>query len=218
MLIAETLALVALDIVGGEARPNLRRLHDERVLVAALLMELATQTRAGQRDGVVVVLDTLPSRHPLLNQCLQVLHRVSGRCTAPELLDHAVQKLGKVRIEVLEGLVRRDVLHPAVRTLPFFGHKRFAVRSTQAQTLALDVLRHACTGADASLLGLAVLALSVATDVDRALLTPEESTAARARMADLRSEITAELASEQPSDDLYAIDLLLALAAEVARA
>jgi Golgi phosphoprotein 3 (GPP34) len=213
MLIAETFALIALETATGEVREPLKQLHQQRFLAAALLMELAVQTRVGIHLGRVVVLDQLPSRHPLLTASLRSLISVSGQLNASQAIVHIEKDLRGLLDDVLEGLVRRDWLHPARRRYRFFGKKLFAVRSTQAQGEALDGLKHAVKGEDNSLRALAMLALAAASGVLDQLFLPEEAQEARTRLLQLREEIGEQLAIETVLDDqLLAIAMLAELA------
>jgi hypothetical protein len=212
MLIAETLSLIALDPLSGQTRAKLAALHDQRLLACALLMELAVQTRIGLRHGVVVVLDTLPSRHPLLTATLRSISRASGQLSPHAAIEQAARELPQLRDDLLDALVRRDILHPPKRAFGFFGRRNYPVRSTQAQSEGLEVLRRAALGLDTSLTALAMLALGSATGAIDQLLTFDEAEAAKSRLRQLRDEIREQLAqSDEQLDEIYAIALLEAL-------
>lgn len=209
MLIVEALALIALDAKSGEVRSKLAQVHDQRVLAAGLLMELAVQTRLGLRKKVVVVLDTLPSRHPLLTACLRIIRDASGQLSASQAITLTAAQLPHLRTDLLDGLVRRDILHEPRRTFGLFGRRLYPVRSQQAQGEGLATLRRAASGEGTSLQDLALLSLGCATGAIVQLLLQEEAEAAAARMLLLREEIQAELAeSEEQMDEYYSIALL----------
>jgi hypothetical protein len=213
MLIAETMVLLALETASGEVRPALKALHDKRLLVCALMMELAVQTRIGLRQHRVVVLDRLPSRHPLVTAALQALISVSGQLQMEPAISHVEKAVPGLLDDVTEGLVRRDWLHPAKRRYKFFGKKLYAVRSTQAQGEALDVIKRAVRGEDNSLRALALLVLITATGAIDQLFVPEEAAEARTRLTHLTEEINEQLAGEYEQDDqILAIALIATLA------
>jgi hypothetical protein len=221
MLVAETLSLVALEPANGTTAPRFRVLHDNRILVAALIMELASQLRIGLHHGVVVVLDQLPSRHPLLTGCLRHLGAVSGRLDAASALKRMDARMPGTRDELLEGLVRRDILHPAIRKYRFFGPRLYPVRSTQAQNEGLQAMYRAAMGQETNMTALALLSLVCATGAIDQLLTFEEAETAKARLRELRAEIGAELVqadndpnSETP-DEIFAIALMSELEIQV---
>lgn len=212
MLIVEALALIALDAKSGEVHSKLAQVHDQRVLAAGLLMELAVQTRLGLRRKVVVVLDTLPSRHPLLTACLRIIRDTAGQLSAGEAIALTAAQLPHLRTNLLDGLVRRDILHEPHRSFGLFGSRRYPVRSQQAQGEGLATLRRAASGEGTTLQDLALLSLGCATGAIVQLLLDEEAKAASARMQLLREEIHAELAeSEEQIDEYYSIALLEAL-------
>lgn len=214
MLIAEHLALIALDPVAGEARPNLRRAHEQRFLAACLLMELGVQTRLGARGEVVVVLDTLPSRHPLLTQALRIVRDCSGRLEADAAIHRVAQGIPRLRDELLEALVRRDILHPARRRhFNLFGRKLYAVRSMQAQNEAMDQLHQAAVGTRNDLRSLAMMLLAHASGLARQLLTAHEAEEASSRVDLLLEEIELELThNAELLDEQYSIQLMARLA------
>jgi hypothetical protein len=212
MLIAETLCLIALDPLTGQLRPKLQQLHDRRVLSCAVLMELAVQNRIGLRQQVLVVLDTLPSRHPLLTACLRSLTRVSGHLRPADSIRHTAEELPQLREDLLDALVRRDILHAPKRLFGLFGRKNYPVRSNQAQSEGLQQLKRAATGEDTSLAALAMLAISIATSTIDQLFTFDEAETAKARFRELREEIREQLEqSEEQLDEIYAVALLEAL-------
>jgi hypothetical protein len=212
VLIAETLSLIALEPASGQTRGKLAVLHAQPLLACALLMELAVQTRIGLRNEVVVVLDTLPSRHPLLTTCLKALTRYSGHLSPQAAIELAAKALPQLREDLLDALVRRDILHPPKRAFGLFGRRNYAVRSSQAQAEGLQELKRAATGENTSLAALAMLGLGTASGAIEHLLTFEESEAAKARQRQLRDEIREQLEqNEELSDDLYAVALLEAL-------
>jgi hypothetical protein len=212
MLIAETLCLIALDPSTGQPRPKLQQLHDRRVLSCALLMELAVQNRIGLRQQVVVVLDTLPSRHPLLTACLKSIAQVSGHLRPADSIQHTARELPQLREDLLDALVRRDILHAPKRLFGIFASKNYPVRSNQAQSEGLIQFKRAASGEDTSLAALAMLAISIATGSIDQLFTFDEAETAKARFRELREEIREQLAqSEEQLDEIYAVALLEAL-------
>lgn len=217
MLIAESLCLVALEPLSGQSRSNLQQLLSQPVLATAVLMELAVQNRLGLRNDVVVLLDSLPSRHPLLTVCLKLVAQVSGQLTAPQAIVHTCKMLPRLDSDLLEGLVRRDILHPPKAAWLWVRSKNFPVRSIQAQNEAIERVRTAITGEDTSFAALAMLNLACATRVVDQLFTFDEAESAKARFREMREEIREQLAQEtEQLDDFYAVALLegLALALE----
>ena len=213
MLIAETLCLVALDPLSGQSRTNLQLLHSQPVLATAVLMELAVQNRIGLRNDVVVLLDNLPSRHPLLTVCLKLISQVSGQLSAAQAIQHTCKILPQLDSDLLEGLVRRDILHPPKGAWLWLRSKNFPVRSIQAQNEAIERTRTAVTGEDTSFSALAVLNLACATRVVDQLFTFDEAESAKARFREMREEIREQLAHEtEHLDDFYAVSVLEALA------
>lgn len=215
MLIAEHLALVALDPLSGQARPSLRRAHDQRFLAACLLMELGVQTRLGARGDVVVVLDTLPSRHPLLTRSLRLVRDASGRLEAEDAIRRVANGIPRLREELLDALVRRDILHEP-RRLHFnlWGIRCYPVRSMQAQNEAMEQLHQAAVGGRNDLKSLAMMLLAHASGLARQLLTPSESEEAASRVELLMQEIELELAHNADLlDEQFSIQLMAKLAA-----
>lgn len=201
MLIAETLALVALDPASGKVRAKLARAQHQDALAVALLIELATQMRLGLRGEVVVILDNLPSRHPLLTACLKIARAHSGMLT-PKLLLHKVSsKLPRLREDLLDALVRRDILHPSKRRFWIFGKKTYPVRSSQAQNEGLIEIKRCANGENSKLHGIALLGLVCATGIVDQLLTYEEAEDAKSRLRLLQEEIAAELSANNAMID-----------------
>jgi Golgi phosphoprotein 3 (GPP34) len=212
MLLAEVLALIAVEPANGETRPKLAMLHRQDVLTSALLMELAAQSRVGLKDRLVVVLDTLPSRHPLLTASLRLVAKHSGQLTADQMIARLASDLPALREDLLDGLVRRDILHPPNRKYRLFGTKFYPLRSTQAQNECLKRFSDAAVGVDASMSGLALLALACSTRAADHLLTFENSESAKARLRELREEISAALSADStPGDEVFANALLEAV-------
>jgi hypothetical protein len=219
MLIAEHLALIALNPGVGLARKGLEWAHDQYFLSGCLLMELAVQTRLGARGDVVVVLDAMPSRHPLLTQALKIVREFSGRLEPDEAINQVATRIRSLRDELLEALVRRDLLHPPKRRyFNLFGQKLFPVRSMQAQSEALDRLHRAAVGAQNDLHGLAVLYLCHVSGLNHRLLTREEDEEAKSRIELLRAEIDLELKhNAELLDEQYSIQLMARLAESLER-
>lgn len=214
MLIAEHLALIALEPLSGVARPALKQAHEQRFLAACLLMELGVQTRLGARGDVVVVLDTLPSRHPLLTHALRIVRDASGRIEAATAITRVAQGIPRLREELLDALVRRDVLHPS-RRLHFnlFGPRLYPVRSMQAQNEAMEQLHQAAVGTRNDLRSLAMMLLAHASGLARQLLTAHEAEEASSRVDLLLEEIELELAhNAELLDEQYSIQLMAKLA------
>lgn len=219
MLIAEHLALVALEPTIGLARRSLRQVHDQGFLAACLLMELAVQTRLGARGEVLVVLDSLPSRHPLLTRTLKVVRESSGLLEAEQAIKLVAARIPHLRNELLEALERRDLLHPSRRRyFGLFGERMFPVRSMQAQNEALDRLHRAAVGAQNDLHGLAMLFLCHVSGLNHRLLTAEEAEEARARIELMRAEIALELQhNAELLDEQYSIQLMVKLSDAIER-
>jgi hypothetical protein len=212
MLLAEILALIAVEPLNGETRAKLSMLHRQDVLTSALLMELAAQSRVGMKDRHVVVLDTLPSRHPLLTACLRLVAKHSGLLSAEQMITRLASELPALREDLLDGLVRRDILHPPTRKYRLFGTKFYPLRSTQAQNECLKRFSDAAVGVDSSMSGLALLALACATLAADHLLTFDDAESAKARLRELREEISSALATDAaPGDEVYATALLEAV-------
>lgn len=216
MLLAEHLALIALDPAGGLARPGCRAALSRALVSAALLTELAVQTRLGLRGGRVIVLDELPSRHRLLTETLHAIRRADGQLDCREAIGYIGRQVRGLPWEVLEGLVRRDILHTVERRWWWFGERRYRVRSLQAQNEALEALHEAAVGRRNSLEAVAMLALALGSGMVRALLTAEEHAEADARMQLLLSEIDQELASNaELLDTHYSIALMTGIGTAV---
>lgn len=216
MLLAEHLALIALDPAGGLARPGCRDALSRTLVSASLLTELAVQTRLGLRAGRVIVLDELPSRHRLLTETLQAIRRADGQLDCRTAIGYIGRRVRGLPWEVLEGLVRRDILHTVERSWWFFGERRYRVRSLQAQNEALEALHEAAVGRRNSLEAVAMLALALGSGMVRALLTAEEHAEADARMQLLLSEIDQELASNaELLDTHYSIALMTGIGTAV---
>jgi hypothetical protein len=210
MLIAETLALIALDTASGRTKERFARAHYQFTLANALLMELATQMRLGLRGDRVVVLDNLPSRHMLLTSCLKTARAHSGLLSPRAMVERVARELPQLRDDLLDALVRRDILHPPVRAFKLFGAKRYAVRSTQAQNEGFDEIRRCAIGENSKLHGIALLSLSAASGVLDQLLTHNEVEDAKARLRTLHEEIAAELANDDGLElgELHSIALM----------
>lgn len=214
MLIAEHLALIALDPLSGLARASLKQAHDQRFLAACLLMELGVQTRLGARGDVVVVLDTLPSRHPLLTQALRIVRDASGRMEAVDAIKRVASGIPRLREELLDALVRRDILHPSRKQhFNLFGIRMYPVRSMQAQNEAMDQLHQAAVGTRNDLKSLAMMLLAHASGLARQLLTAHEAEEASSRVDLLLEEIELELAhNAELLDEQFSIQLMAKLA------
>jgi hypothetical protein len=217
MLIAEHLALIALDPVSGIARFNLKQAHEQRFLAACLLMELGVQTRLGARGDVVVVLDTLPSRHPLLTQSLRIVREASGRMEASDVIRRVASGIPRLREELLDALVRRDILHPPRKQhFNLFGTRMYPVRSMQAQNEAMEHLHQAAVGTRNDLKSLAMMLLAHASGLARQLLTAHEAEEASSRVDLLLEEIELELAhNAELLDEQFSIQLMAKLAQTV---
>lgn len=209
MLLAEHLSLIALEPAGGLARPGCAVALSKTLVSAALLTELAVQTRLGLSGGRVVVLDELPSRHLLLTETLHAIRRANGRLSCSEAIRYIGRQVPGLPWEVLEGLVRRDILHTVERRWWIFGERRYRVRSLQAQNEALEALHEAAVGRRNSLESVAMLALALGSGMVRALLTAEEHAEAEARMHLLLGEIEQELVTNtELLDTHYSIALM----------
>ncbi len=201
MLIAETLALVALEPSTGKVRAKLVRAQHQDALAGALLIELATQMRLGLRGKVVVILDNMPSRHPLLTACLKIARAHSGLLTPVQLLQKVSSKLPRLREDLLDALVRRDILHPSKRKYWIFGEKTYPVRSSQAQNEGLTEIKRCANGENSKLHGIALLGLVCATGIADQLLTYDEAEDAKSRLRLLQGEIAAEIAANSETID-----------------
>lgn len=209
MLLAEHLTLVALEPTSGLARPGCSAVLARDLASAALLTELAVQSRLGSRAGRVIVLDDLPSRHRLLTEALHAIRRVDGRLNAAQAIRYTGRAVRGLPWELLDGLVRRDILHSCERRWRWFGGRRYRVRSRQAQNEALEALHEAAVGRRNSLEAVAMLALALSSGLVRALLTEAEHAEADARMTLLLSEIEQELsANAELLDTHYSIALM----------
>jgi hypothetical protein len=209
MLIAETLALVALDPLTGETRGKLSKAHSQTALACGLLIELATQMRLGLRGDVVVILDNLPSRHPLLTACLKVARRYSGLLSPEQLMQKVSSDLPRLRDDLLDALYRRDILHPPKRKFWLFGTKRYLIRSTQAQNEGLEAIKKCANGENSKLNGIALLGLACATGVIDHLLVHDEAEEAKARLRLLHDEISIELdVHNEELGELHSIALM----------
>lgn len=209
MLLAEHLCLIALEPASGLPRKGCAAALSRPMLCAALLTELAVQTRLGLRDGRVILLDELPSRHLLLTESLRAIREVNGKLDPADAIRYIGRRVGGLPWEVLDGLVRRDILHAVERRWWWFGPRRYRVRSLQAQNEALEALHEAAVGRRNSLEAVAMLALALGAGVTRALLTPIEHAEAQARMDLLMTEIEQELASNaELLDTHYSIALM----------
>lgn len=216
MLLAEHLCLIALEPASGLPRAGCRAALSRPLICAALLIELAVQTRLGLRDGRVILLDELPSRHLLLTESLHAIRRVSGKLDALQAIRYIGRQVRGLPWEVLDGLVRRDVLHACERRWWWVGERRYRVRSLQAQNEALEALHEAAVGRRNSLEAVAMLALALGSGIARALLTPQEHAEADARMTLLMSEIAQELASNaELLDTHYSIALMTGIGTAV---
>lgn len=214
MLIAEKLALLALQQRTGETRSGAERALSAPAIAAALLLELAVQTRVGLRDGWVVLLDDLPSRHRLLTKSLRLLHDHNGTLRTDAAIAMLTRGLRHPEIDLLEGLVARDILHPPTRRFRWFGRRFWRVRSLQAQAEALDGLHAAAVGNRNTLQDVALLAVAVSGGVGKLLLTAEEFAEACERLDLLKAEIDSDLRSHaELLDEHYSI----ALMAEISR-
>jgi Golgi phosphoprotein 3 (GPP34) len=213
MLIAEEMVMLALDVKSGAAVHALRYLHGSRFLVAAVLIELAVQTRIGLRDNKVFVVDAMPSRHPMLTQTLQWVRKHDAMLDPLSMISGVLRSNRRIRRLLLEGLVRRDFLHSARRTIPFFGALRYPVRSTRAQNECLKNLRDAAVGERTDLRSIALLLLASNSGVLEQLLTAEETAEALSRQSLLREEINQELESNpELMEEQYSIALMIAMA------
>lgn len=209
MLLAEHLCLIALEPASGLPRTGCSAALLRPVISAALLLELAVQTRLGLREGRIILLDELPSRHLLLTESLHAIRDVSGKLDPQHAVRYISRRIRGLPWEVLDGLVRRDVLHGCERRWWWVGQRRYRVRSLQAQNEALEALHEAAVGRRNSLEAVAMLALALGTGVARALLTPQEHAEADARMTLLMSEIEQELTSNaELLDTHYSIALM----------
>lgn len=216
MLLAEHLTLIALEPASGLPRTGCVAALSRPMVSAALLTELAVQTRLGLRGGRVIVLDDLPSRHLLLTETLHAIRRVDGRLDCRQSIRYISRSVQGLPWEVLEGLVRRDILHAVERRWWILGERRYRVRSLQAQNEALEALHEAAVGRRNSLEAVAMLALALGSGIVRSLLTAAEHAEADARMQLLLSEIDQELASNaELLDTHYSIALMTGIGTAV---
>lgn len=214
MLLAEHLCLIALEPASGWPRPGCAAALTRPIMSAALLTELAVQTRLGLRQGKVIVLDELPSRHLLLTETLHAMRDANGKLDPAQAIRYIGRQLRGLPWEVPEGLVRRDILHVGERRWWLWGRRRYRVRSLQAQNEALEALHEAAVGRRNSLEAVAMLALALGVGLAQALLTPQEHAEAGERMTLLLSEIEQELASNaELIDTHYSIALMTGLGA-----
>ncbi|MBU6404099.1 MAG: GPP34 family phosphoprotein [Metallibacterium scheffleri] len=157
MLLTERLVLLLLDPRHGSVRTQ-GILTVQTLFAAALLADLTLAGRL-QTDGTHWYQDSaLPLAHPLL---ADLQHALGMNALPPQhALRLARRKLPQLRVRLLDGLARRDLLHrvPRIKWLPRAGH-RYPLRSQQARDeSAADLLRAASAGqspADYALLLLA---------------------------------------------------------------
>ncbi len=130
MLLAECLLLLALDPLSGRFK-NQRAL-DQRVLRAALLLELASLRELVLRDGKLVLQQHLPSYHLLVEDVHQRLRGRAPVSAASTLRQRGIAASG-LADRLLQGLADRDVLHrDGRRSFWLFGRRDYPVRSMQA--------------------------------------------------------------------------------------
>jgi hypothetical protein len=181
MLIVEDFLLIMLDPQSG--LPLRANRDTQRTGAAALLLDLAEQRRLHVCDTGFQADASLPVTHPLLDQATQVLD--TQAMSAPEALNILARKLSRIPERVLDGMVRRDILHRVGRRR-WFGLRRwcYPLRSMQARNEALERLCHAAKGTDTR--GLALLLLLDTDGLLPLLLNTQEQASARQRLERLR--------------------------------
>lgn len=155
MLLAERLALLLLDPHSGTLRPH-GALDAASLLAAALLADLVLAERVRARTGRLQCDGAMPLAHPLLMRAQQAL---GDRPLPPAQALDRVRRLPALDVQVLDALVRRDVLHrPVGWTLLARGARRYPLRSQQAHARVRDRFLRAAAAPDAEALALLLLA------------------------------------------------------------
>ncbi len=184
MLIAERMLLIARDPLTGESIWPREQPSPELIVAGAIAAELVTQGRLPLRSGLFKPDAQIPTSHPLLNATLQVLknHTYDGGA----LLKAVANKMDPLSKRLLDGLVRRDVLHRAIKR-DWMLRKRisYPVRSMQARNEGIEALRSAAHNNDLN--GLAMLFLTEVSGLLPAMLRAQDHEAAEERILTLNN-------------------------------
>jgi hypothetical protein len=180
MLIAERLLLIARDPATGDATWPREQPTPDAIVASAVAAELISQGRLPLRDGFFRADTQIPTSHPLLKTALQELRE--DKLDAAVLIRTIANRMDPLIKRILDGLVRRDILHRAVERDWLLRKKvRYPVRSMQARNEAVDALGTAARGTDIG--GLALLLLADAGGLLTAMPSHDHPLAKRRVMA-----------------------------------
>jgi hypothetical protein len=158
MLIVEHFFLIACDPSTGIPTWPRRTQGAAQLAAAALLLDLGIQNRLRVSNTLLHADASVPLNHLLLSEAVRALaaHPLTTRA-ALELVERCLHPLPE---QVLDGLVRRDILHRnESRGWLLRRRVRYPLRSVQARNEALQRLRHAAR-AESDMHGLGLLLLA----------------------------------------------------------
>jgi hypothetical protein len=179
MLIAERLLLLACEPVSGEPLWPRGQPHPDLITAGAVASELITQRRLALKDGLFTADRQIPVVHPLLKTALQSLH--DERFDGINLLRTIAHRMNPLRARILDGLVRRDILHRVVKRNFLRKKLSYPVRSMQARNEAIEALQVAPLN-QSDVNGLALLFLTEAAGLLTVSLKAEHHEAATRRI------------------------------------
>lgn len=143
VLIAEQLMLLSIDPARGVIQTSRNHVDIEVLAAAALLLDLAEQKRLRFNADFVAIDTHLPVSHVLLTTAAHAIGDQGLRIDAA--LDLLVARMAPISRQLLDGLVRRDLLHRVRASWwPGSGY-RYPLRSLQARNEASTELM-AATG------------------------------------------------------------------------
>lgn len=157
MLIAEHFVLLVLDPADGTVALPHGGTDLATLCAAGLVLELVVQRRLHWRRPNLVLESRLPPVHHLLDGATKALHDHTDAGIAPAIA-RVAKRLAPLPTALLEGLVRRDLLHRE-RDWRFWRRDalRYPLRSWQARNEAQQMLERAALTPDT--VGLSLLLL-----------------------------------------------------------
>lgn len=157
VLIAEQLMLLSLDPTSGRFEASRSHLDIDSLAAAALLLDLMENRRLRFNAGFVAIETHLPVSHMQLTAASQALGGHTLRVDAA--IDLLVSRLPSIATQLLESLVRRDLLHRVRGSWWPGSGKRYPMRSLQARNEAVARVAAAARATTPNLRGTGMLLL-----------------------------------------------------------
>lgn len=162
MLIAEQLMMLCIDPRTGAFESSGSRVDINRLVAAALLLDLSEHHRLRFNAGHVAIQSNLPITHPQLSAAARVLAAAEHGLPLDAAIDLLASRLAPVSRQLLDRLYRRDVLHRTRESWWPWSEPRYPVRSIQARNEAIEQLNNGATSKQSTLRGLGLMILASA--------------------------------------------------------